>query len=259
MSRECPTCGRDDFKSEKGLKQHHGRTHGESLSRVALECEWCGDEYTKLPSKATNSRFCSNDCKLDAFHEQRRGSGNMEQIECDFCGESLERYPNKVSENNFCDRDCKDLWMKGENHPQWKGGKVEVECCVCGAGKEVFKAQQRKSDRHFCSDDCHYQWVSENHRGEDHGNWKGGVSHEYPGSWSRQRRRALERDDYECRACGMSQEEHKQRYDGRGLEVHHVKPVRTFDDPADAHSLGNLVTACKTCHGKYEGLPVFPE
>lgn len=84
----------------------------------------------------------------------------------------------------------------------------------------------------------------------------GGVS--YGRNWEEQRQRCLERDNYECRSCGLTQEEHKEKH-GFGLDVHHVVPLRKFDDPKDANSLGNLVAACRTCHRQYEGLPVFPE
>lgn len=258
MSQECPTCGRDDFASERGLNQHHSRTHGESLRAVSLECEWCGDSYTKMPSVAEESRFCSNDCKFDYIHEQNRGSGERVVVPCDNCGADIERHPNEVRDNVFCNQKCHGEWLSGENHHNWKGGDVEVECCVCGDTKEVPPNRAEKFDRHFCYEKgCRYEWISENHSGEDNPRWKGGVSHGYPGGWKSTRQEIRKRDNYQCRACGTTQEEHLEEV-GCKLDVHHVVPVREFDDPADAHSKGNLVTACRSCHMKYEGLPVFP-
>jgi 5-methylcytosine-specific restriction endonuclease McrA len=93
--------------------------------------------------------------------------------------------------------------------------------------------------------------------GEKNYAWNGGTVREYGHYWMEQREKAKERDGFECRACGMSNQKHNEKY-GRDLDVHHVVPIREFDDPKDAHSLGNLVTSCRECHGKYEGVPVFP-
>ncbi|WP_394327071.1 HNH endonuclease [Halopenitus malekzadehii] len=35
---------------------------------------------------------------------------------------------------------------------------------------------------------------------------------------------------------------------GREPDVHHLKPVREFEDPQDTHTLSNAVTLCRLCH-----------
>lgn len=97
------------------------------------------------------------------------------------------------------------------------------------------------------------------HSGENNPNWRGGSrqTKNYGETWPEQREKALERDGYECRGCGLSNEEHLEKY-SRSLSVHHVVPVDEYDDVADAHTLENLVSACKSCHRRFEGLPVFP-
>lgn len=40
---ECPTCGRDDFKSRKGVRSHHSSVHNEILPN--LICEKCGFRF----------------------------------------------------------------------------------------------------------------------------------------------------------------------------------------------------------------------
>lgn len=79
----------------------------------------------------------------------------------------------------------------------------------------------------------------------------------YGEGWPQQRKKALKRDNYTCRACGMTRDEHRSEY-GLDISVHHIVPVRDFEKPEEAHSLENLVTACASCHKRYEGLPVFP-
>ncbi|MES3161476.1 MAG: helix-turn-helix domain-containing protein [Halorubrum sp.] len=87
--------------------------------------------------------------------------------------------------------------------------------------------------------------------GEPHHRWKGGVDEYYGDNWAKQRRKALQRDDYECQRCGITQSEHRNRTD-IGLDVHHKTPIRTFQSTDDANTLENLVTLCRSCHDTIE-------
>ena len=83
-------------------------------------------------------------------------------------------------------------------------------------------------------------------------------------NWSKQRAKARERDDYTCRICGLSDEEHRLKH-SQALEVHHIQPFRTFEpfdsleDYERANALSNLRTVCLPDHNRWEGIPVFPE
>jgi predicted HNH restriction endonuclease len=94
--------------------------------------------------------------------------------------------------------------------------------------------------------------------GEGNPNWAGGYEKYYGANWERKRTEALERDGFACLVCGVCTEEHRKRYN-RGLDVHHVRPIRTFDEPEDANTLDNLVTLCDRCHKRWEGIPLRPE
>lgn len=41
---QCPTCSRDDFRSERAMRIHHAQTHGESLTQREdqYRCDKCG-------------------------------------------------------------------------------------------------------------------------------------------------------------------------------------------------------------------------
>lgn len=88
--------------------------------------------------------------------------------------------------------------------------------------------------------------------GEDHHLWKGGGEDYYGSNWPLQRQRAILRDQYRCQVCGVSQWRYYQDYDV-GLHIHHIKPIREFDEPEEANTLDNLVTLCASCHKDYEG------
>ena len=57
------------------------------------------------------------------------------------------------------------------------------------------------------------------------------------------KKKAKERDDHQCQFCGMTNEEHKEKYP-RGLEAHHV--IKSNDGGEDHPR--NLITVCVECH-----------
>lgn len=97
--------------------------------------------------------------------------------------------------------------------------------------------------------------------------WEGGYEDRYYGpNWSEQRKRALERDDFRCQmpGCNLTREKHRELYD-RDLTVHHLIPIREFDDDLgvghkQANRLENLVTLCLEHHSEWEHMaPLRPD
>ncbi|TYL37253.1 hypothetical protein CV102_18270 [Natronococcus pandeyae] len=72
----------------------------------------------------------------------------------------------------------------------------------------------------------------------------------YGPNWTKQRRKCLERDDYQCRICGKTETEI-----GRRPAVHHITPRREFaaSEWHQMNALSNLVALCPSCHGTVEG------
>jgi 5-methylcytosine-specific restriction endonuclease McrA len=58
-----------------------------------------------------------------------------------------------------------------------------------------------------------------------------------------QRKKALERDQYECSHCGITQSEHQRKF-RHGLHVHHIVPRCK----GGSNYVENLLTLCRDCH-----------
>lgn len=213
----CPYDGCDYESSELGVQQHHARTHGESLTVETFTCDYCEEDFEKHRSKVEpfDRTFCSVKCRSLGFGEEQSSR------------------------------------RQGEGNPNWKGKHtfqdVEIVCETCGDETVVPRYQYEKTERNFCSHDCYAEKVGEIMGGENHPSWQENFTSEYGYSWRVKRREALLRDQYRCQRCGMADSTHHEEF-GRQIEVHHIEPVRTFDDPDDAHYLDNLVTLCKGCH-----------
>ncbi|MDX1747411.1 MAG: HNH endonuclease, partial [Halobacteriales archaeon] len=96
--------------------------------------------------------------------------------------------------------------------------------------------------------------IEDRHTGPSDDPWE----YKYGSSWRRQRKQALERADYRCERCGITDAEHREtnveptRGVGFGLDVHHRVSVRLFKrwdlSIEDANQLSNLEVLCQSCH-----------
>lgn len=165
QTTECPTCGRDDFKSRKGMQWHHAKQHGEPY-RITVRCSNCGSELDRPPHRVDRSenQFCDRDCN-DAYlhgreapesHNFRREGKS--QYECDHCGKSFERYPSRVvGEKTFCSFECKNDALRGSRKhgihygSNWKEQRKKrlekdgYECVICQKGNEQEKIDNGQS------------------------------------------------------------------------------------------------------------------
>lgn len=73
----------------------------------------------------------------------------------------------------------------------------------------------------------------------------------YGQNWDEQRRRALFRDGHQCQRCGVTIDETGDRPQDQ-LQVHHIVPIRRFDEPEVGNHLLNLITLCPECHRIWE-------
>jgi 5-methylcytosine-specific restriction endonuclease McrA len=239
---ECPEC-RKMYSSEKGMKIHRTKSHGEWREYDCPTCQKSLETYKGL--------------KTHHYHKHDE-SISGERVQCSYCGDELSRRRNVVEkqDNFFCDAgNCQSKWNKEldkEDHGSWNGGKVDLICDWCDKRFKRKQSEAEKYDKSFCSNNCRFEWKRENHpTGEDNWSWNEGCVEDYGSNWNKKREETIHRDEYKCQVCGMTRDEHHEQY-GRDLSVHHKIPIAEFDEPEDANYLINLVTTCRSCHGKLD-------
>jgi len=232
---DCPTCGKS-LPTEQGMRQHHTKVHDEPLPNRT--CTGCESEFYDPKSRR---EFC-DDCNPNAGKHNGNWKGGMETATCDRCESTFDYYPSDKP-GVYCSECVENTCGLLPENPSEKGDRVVVDCMGCGTNLEVRPTRLETRNRGvFCTLECYGDWLSENVVGPDHHQWEGG-SIDYGQRWWRIRRQALERDDYECQYCGTSAEEL-----GRNPDVHHRQPVRSFDQPEDAHTMDNVIALCRSCH-----------
>lgn len=95
--------------------------------------------------------------------------------------------------------------------------------------------------------------------GENHHNYKDDLAFRktyYGPNWTRQRRKAIIRDQARCQRCGTTEAEYKQSV-GLLLDMHHIRNKREFVEGGEfdyeaANKVDNLISLCRSCHQKVE-------
>lgn len=75
-------------------------------------------------------------------------------VKCNNCGKEIEidswRYKHSKNKRFFCSKHCQSSVMKGENHPNWTGGKPKGVCKQCGKEFIGYPGNPNK----YCSVEC---------------------------------------------------------------------------------------------------------
>lgn len=131
---------------------------------------------------------------------------------------------------------------KHSNLPEELTEYIDVECFVCGDIHTVTRTEY--SDRFFCSESCLSSYNSSRMEGESNPRYVDGESQgkSYDSEWRSVRDSVVKRDGGKCVCCGEKS----------NLHVHHIVPVREFEDSCEAHYIENAVTVCASCHRNIE-------
>ena len=161
---------------------------------------------------------------------------------CKTCGGTFEYSPSDTS-GVYCSDCVSNADGLLPKNPSSAGKRITVDCNGCGSELSVYPSRVERNERGvFCDMACYGRWLSRTIVGENHHQWAGGPI-TYGRKWWTIRRQVLERDDYRCQRCGRSRDDI-----GRNPDVHHLVPVRSFDDTEDAHTLANVIALCRRCH-----------
>jgi len=206
--------------------------HPAYKGKVTLECEQCEGEFEVNPNREDDRVYCSKGCHTAAMKERII-------LECDYCGGKYKKRRSNADRSSFCSLSCKYEGQKGCKYPS-RRNRTEGVCDYCCCH---FERPASASFR-FCSRECR----DEAFIGEDHPSWRGGAIPYYGPNWPRMRQVVRNRDCFRCQQCGTHEDECDTE-----LHVHHIVPLREFDEPEEANTPSNLVTVCPSCHGVVEG------
>ena len=190
------------------------------MGKVEIKCDTCGKNFEKYESKLGKHNFCCRECYL-TFH-----SKETPKCICVICGKQFKGM--KYNANKYCSRECymKDHRIKDK----------ERICPKCG---KAFTA--KASEDKYCSWEC---YNSDRHMpaGEDHWNWKGGISkindNRDSVDYKKWRYKVYKRDSFKCVKCGSKEK----------LNAHHIFSWRFYPDKR--YDVDNGITLCEDCHIK---------
>ena len=154
-----------------------------------------------------------------------------QKISCENCGDEIIRTPRHIarSKSHHCSVSCKQQSLT-----------FKAICSFCG--EELTRHKYRAGRKnYFCDVKCKGKWMSENKKGENGQNWRGGtwnnrvqvIAHSSYRTW-----RAKILDGAVCILCGTDEE----------LELHHI--ISKIVRPDLVKSEENVVPICAPEHDK---------
>lgn len=133
--------------------------------------------------------------------------------------------------------------------PSKRGGH-SIFLCDCGNETEAnnYNVKTGKTNSCGCIRSENMKVIGINPVGEEHWNWKGGVTGERYSAMSQKeykdwRTSVFERDGYTCAKCGQV---------GYNLQAHHVKSYAR--NPELRLDVDNGITLCDECHKKFHSI-----
>lgn len=230
IEKECPVCTKT-YLADTGRLKHGRQTtcsrtcsylfRAKAISKSVLRfCATCGKEINRPVSQVVDVKYGAVYCSR-ACHYQGRSQGLTKRV---------------VSRPYVYTETSKAAMLAASRRPKGKRVFHSKTCCNCKSLFDDLNNRIRKSGLIFCSLAC----CNSYRKGEYNPAWRGGHPKYYGPDWRPARLVARRRDNYTCRRCG--------KHTKRAPDVHHIKPVSSFENVNDANYLENLVCLCHTCH-----------
>jgi len=168
-------------------------------------------------------------------------------VECENCGTEVEKIPSliKRAEHHFCSKECHNEWksenVRGEKHPLFTKKKISCDYC----GKEFLRKPSHINRRNYCSPECKKKGLTERKKIKV-------VCTTCGREFKKYEDRVKNHDNHFCsRECFENRPiKGKNNPNWKGGFATDITHRREFDTAEEANALNNLITLCKSCHGK---------
>ena len=109
----------------KYMSEHLKGEDNPNFKAVTVQCEYCGKDIIKPPSRVNEHNFCSQECLANS-----RKTG--ETVKCYVCGKEFYKIKSQIdrSEKHFCSEKCKcehQTTLRGELSPQYNPNLTDEE------------------------------------------------------------------------------------------------------------------------------------
>lgn len=223
-----------------------------SLMKINKKCKLCNKEFISYDCQ--KRQFCSKECRCKGY--SRTFHSIKKQYHCIDCGSEVSR-----SDAKRC-ASCNKKFRFGKYSSCFKGGLITKTCKLCGKEFKVYPYRDKTAI--CCSRKCNSKYLfpkgcfykhkhtkvskkimSLKKKGNKHPFWLGGIS-KLPYSFNftiELKDKIRLRDDYRCKICDFTNEEHMIIYND-SLPVHHI------DYNKQNCKEDNLITLCYQCHSR---------
>lgn len=190
------------------------------MGKIKVKCDNCNKTFEKYESKLGKHNFCCREC-YSIYH-----SKDVHKYKCIICGTEFKG--DKYNANKYCSREC---YMKDH--------RIKNKKRICPKCGKTFIA--KTSEDKYCSWEC-YNLDRHMPAGEDHWNWKGGISkindNRDSADYKKWRYKVYQRNNFKCTKCGSKEK----------LNAHHIFSWKFYPDKR--YDVDNGITLCEDCHIK---------
>jgi hypothetical protein len=127
-----------------------------SNKRILVACDICGK--IRKNQKSHYHPLCKSCATKGKRHPNYKG-GDV-KCTCVICKKGFykKRWQFKNGQGKYCSRACfgkaQSKNIRGENHPNWKGDRIEQKCQECGKLFKVAPYRIKKGHVKYCSLSC---------------------------------------------------------------------------------------------------------